>query len=192
MDSIQAQQLNQALQNTHNSNLGGSLVCNTSTVEALTVYLPQQGSAVPVELLNSDGTAALANNMISNMESSNNFLPISVNQAMELANNGAVVIAGQTGDSHGHVDVVGSGGTQSTGRAAFINQNPKAIGNSSSALKGDWVSRGKMSYSFSSQPTYYHYTGFTPRPNAMVMQPIRIILPAVVNLSTIKPLVAGR
>ena len=167
------------------------MVCNTSTVEALNEYLTQQGTTIPTELLNSNGTPALANTMISNMVNSNNFVPVTVNQAMDLTNNGAVVIAGLTGIEHGHVDVIGAGGTQPTGMTAFLNQNPRSVGNSQPALELNWNTGGKISYSFSSQPTYYHYSGFTPRQNAIQMPDIIIILPVAINLSRINRLTTG-
>jgi hypothetical protein len=171
MDSIQAQQLNQVLEQVHNANLNSTTpVCNTTTVQALNDYLTQQGATVPTELVNNQGSALLANDMIENMENSENFTPVtSAAEAMDLANNGAVVVAGQTGTNHGHIDVVGSGGTQSTTMTAFTGQNPRSIGNSSSALQGNWDTHGKLSYSFTSQPTYYQYTGFTPRANGTVI-----------------------
>ena len=165
MDTLQAQQLNQILEQTHNNFSNQTVVCNTSTLQAVSNYLTQQNVNAPTELINSQGNATTANQMIQNIANSENFETVTPQQAIELVNNGAVVIAGQEGAQYGHVDVVGAGGSLATGNAVLQGQNPRSIGNSTLALQGSWEERGRISWSFSSAPTYYHYNGFAPRPN---------------------------
>jgi RHS repeat-associated protein len=163
-DSLQAQQLNLALQQTHDKYKGKSLVCNTCTVEAIQAYLGGQGEAVtvPSVLVNKKGEALSANKQLENMEKSSDFEKVTAEEGIEAANNGALVIAALSSEPHGHIDVVGAGGKLSMIRT--LDPNARALGTSAKSLAASWSERGTLAWSFGArQPGYFLYKEFTPR-----------------------------
>jgi hypothetical protein len=158
MDSVQAQQLNQVLNQVHDNHKNQNLVCKLTTIEALMKYLGLQGASVPTAITG----AKNANEAVKKMnELTKEFTPVSAKEAMKWAGQGGIVIAGSQGKDYGHIDVVGAGPSQPSG--SLDGRNPISIGNSQDALSRSWEDGGMISRSFGFEPTYYQYTGFTPR-----------------------------
>jgi len=170
MDSIQAQQLNEILESTHDDYKNQNLVCNEATVKALKEYLKKQGVNLPEGIFyDNNGELLSADQIIDKL-----FESITPDQMASYVKEyeGHVIIAGRSGKSmggaHGHLDLVGmEGNIPMSGTYKYLN--PLAIGTSKKALSLDWSVSGRISYSFGKNlPNYFLYTGFTPRPNNAV------------------------